>query len=108
MNSEEYARIARMTINPDLDEDGQYLNAALGLAGEAGEVADHIKKVIYHGHGFDTDHIVKELGDILWYINQMCEAIGVPLGEVMRRNNDKLLKRYPNGFSSEASKNRSD
>lgn len=84
------------------------INAALGLAGEAGEVCDHIKKRVFHDHAFDKDHLIKELGDIQWYIVQACVALDVTLDEVMRRNNEKLLKRYSNGFNSADSINRSE
>ena len=49
--------------------------AALGLAGESGEVADTIKKVLYQGHHLDILHIVEELGDVLWYLTLACNAV---------------------------------
>lgn len=81
-------------------------NAAFGFAGETGEIADHLKKAFFHGHGLDVDHLIDELGDLQWYIVQACDALDVPLSQVMQRNIDKLRKRYPTGFSSEASINR--
>ena len=87
---------------------GELLYGALGLTGEAGEVADSIKKVIFHGHKSDYEALVKELGDVCWYIALLCHAIGVPLEEVMSRNIEKLEKRYPEGFSESASINRSE
>lgn len=83
-------------------------NAALGLAGEAGEVADHIKKHLYHGHALLPDALVLELGDVLFYVQLLCNAIGVSMDDVITRNEAKLKERYPNGFSSEASINRKD
>jgi NTP pyrophosphatase (non-canonical NTP hydrolase) len=80
--------------------------AGLGLAGEAGEVADHIKKVIGHGHALDREYIKKELGDVLWYIQYEASLIGYTLEEVAQANIDKLKARYPEGFSREASINR--
>ena len=85
---------------------GELLNGALGLTGEAGEVADQIKKTIFHGHKFDYDGLIKELGDVCWYLALLCHAIDVPLEEVMIRNIEKLKKRYPEGFSESASINR--
>lgn len=79
---------------------------ALGIAGEAGEVADLIKKHIGHGHELDKSKLVRELGDVLWYVAGLATVLGVPLSEVAQVNISKLSKRYPNGFSSEASKNR--
>ena len=85
---------------------GELLNGALGLTGEAGEVADQIKKTIFHGHDLDRDGLIKELGDVCWYLALLCHAIDVPLEEVMIRNIEKLKKRYPEGFSESASINR--
>ena len=85
---------------------GELLNGALGLTGEAGEVADAIKKFIFHGHDLDRDGLIKELGDVCWYLALLCHAIDVPLEEVMIRNIEKLKKRYPEGFSESASINR--
>lgn len=74
---------------------------ALGVSGEAGEVADEVKKVVYHGHELDHMKLAKELGDVLWYIAVMSEEIGFTLEEVATINLEKLKARYPNGFSSE-------
>lgn len=85
---------------------GELLNGALGLTGEAGEVADSIKKFIFHGHDLGRDGLIKELGDVCWYLALLCHAIDVPLEEVMTLNIEKLKKRYPEGFSESASINR--
>jgi len=81
-------------------------NGALGLNGESGEVADIVKKFMFHGHDIDDDKLKKELGDCLWYIAQICESRGYSMEEVASMNIAKLRKRYPDGFSSEASLNR--
>jgi NTP pyrophosphatase (non-canonical NTP hydrolase) len=83
--------------------------AALGLSGESGEIADHVKKILYHGHPLDDatrDKIAKEIGDILWYCAIGARGIGVNLSEIARMNVEKLRKRYPEGFSTEKSLNR--
>lgn len=83
--------------------------AALGLNGEAGEIADHVKKVMFHGHPLDDatrDKIAKEIGDILWYCAMGARGLGIGLGEIATMNVEKLKKRYPEGFSSERSLNR--
>jgi NTP pyrophosphatase (non-canonical NTP hydrolase) len=83
--------------------------AALGLSGESGEIADHVKKIVYHGHPLDDatrDKIAKEIGDILWYCAMGSRGIGIGLGEIAQMNVDKLKKRYPEGFSTEDSLNR--
>lgn len=81
-------------------------NGALGLCGEAGEVADLIKKSLYQGHVLDIDHLALELGDVAWYIAIMAESIGLDLETVLQMNVDKLKKRYPEGFDSECSQHR--
>ncbi len=84
-------------------------SAALGLAGESGEIADHVKKIMFHGHPLDDatrDKIAKEIGDILWYCAIGAKGIGLGLGEIAQMNVQKLRKRYPEGFSSENSLNR--
>lgn len=84
-------------------------SAALGLAGESGEIADHVKKVMFHGHPLNDatcDLIAKEIGDILWYCAIGAKGIGLGLGEIAHMNVEKLRKRYPEGFSAEKSLNR--
>ncbi len=78
----------------------------LGVAGEAGEVADLVKKFVGHGHALDKTKLVKELGDVLWYLSALCTLNGLTLADVAKTNVAKLQLRYPEGFSSEASINR--
>lgn len=80
--------------------------AGLGLAGESGEVADLIKKILGHGHQLDVDKIATELGDLLWYIAEICTTLQLDMENVAHQNLVKLQKRYPGGFSSERSINR--
>ncbi len=82
------------------------LITALGLAGEAGEVADYLKKVYGHGHTLDEAKLKKELGDVLWYLADMCTKFDFSLNEVALLNIEKLKSRYPSGFDFEKSKNR--
>jgi len=79
---------------------------ALGLAGESGEVVDRVKKMLYQGHRLDALGLLEELGDVLWYIALMCNALGWTLDDALDLNVTKLRKRYPNGFESERSINR--
>lgn len=80
----------------------------LGVAGEAGEVADIIKKFVGHDHPIDDNKLIKELGDVLWYISCIARERGFGLSVVANANILKLKKRYPDGFSAERSLNRSD
>ncbi|PEM90708.1 hypothetical protein CN639_11175 [Bacillus toyonensis] len=89
------------------------------MSGEAGEVADIVKKAIFHGHGFDPAHcpgeeegnthkIALELGDILYYISIMSHEMGYTLEDIAQMNISKLATRYPERFSREASQARVD
>lgn len=78
----------------------------LGLAGEAGEAADIIKKHVGHGHPLAQQDLFEELGDVMWYIAAIAESIHVTLDSIADFNIEKLRKRYPEGFSQEASINR--
>lgn len=106
MTAQEYlAEVLRTYVgSPDRKE--KLTLAALGLTGEAGEVADHIKKALFQGHKIDSLHLLEELGDVLWYVTLAARAIDFNLNDVMEYNVQKLRKRYPNGFDSERSNNR--
>jgi NTP pyrophosphatase (non-canonical NTP hydrolase) len=78
----------------------------LGVAGEAGEVADEIKKILYHGHALDRYKLADEAGDVLWYLAFLAHTLDLSFDEIAERSVKKLLKRYPNGFDPELSKNR--
>ncbi|OQR56429.1 nucleotide pyrophosphohydrolase [Bacillus sp. CDB3] len=101
------------------DFGGCVLNAALGLTGESGEVADIVKKAIFHGHRFEPAHcpgeedgnthkLALELGDIMYYISIMAHEMGYTLEDIAQMNIAKLATRYPDGFSREASQKRVD
>jgi NTP pyrophosphatase (non-canonical NTP hydrolase) len=106
MNMNEYQDLASRSKNKELDAREEMLQDALGVAGEAGECADLVKKHAFHGHPLDKDKLTKELGDVLWYVSQLAGAIGVTLDEVAEKNIAKLKARYPEGFTPEASLNR--
>ena len=106
MDSADYQREARRTAGGEKPQYEALTLGGLGIAGEAGEVADHIKKVVYHQHPLDTAKLAEELGDALWYVAYLCDALGLTLGEVMEANIAKLRARYPDGWSAERSRNR--
>lgn len=105
MTIEQYQKAAARTATGKCRD---LANAGLGLTGEAGEVADIIKKHLYQGHGLLREKIVEELGDLMWYVALTASLIGVDLKEVMRANIEKLWRRYPNGFRPEDSVHRED
>jgi NTP pyrophosphatase (non-canonical NTP hydrolase) len=79
-------------------EKDRLLNAVLGIAGEAGEYADMIKKQEFHGVPADRDKVLKELGDVLYYVTAAAIEHGFTLEHVAITNNKKLAARYPDGF----------
>lgn len=103
MQINEYQNLAMRTSNQSLTQESKLINAALGLCGEAGEFADLIKKVNYQGHDKDQAHLVKELGDVCWYIALAATALDVDLESVMTTNIEKLKARYPDGFKAKLS-----
>ncbi len=86
------------------------ITAALGLSAEAGEFGDLVKKCLFQGKELNKENrelMIKELGDVMWYLAQGCMALGVTIDDVLWANIDKLEKRYPNGFEVARSENRS-
>jgi NTP pyrophosphatase (non-canonical NTP hydrolase) len=89
-------------------EQTRLINAALGLSGEGGEFASLIDQALFQKQAISREKLVSELGDILWYVCQACAGLNLELAEVMEYNIAKLRKRYPTGFSQEASMARRD
>jgi NTP pyrophosphatase (non-canonical NTP hydrolase) len=89
-----------------MSKDCQMLCAAMGVAGEAGEVCDMIKKWFEQGREVDKDKLLLELADVSYYVQLMLIALDKTEQEMVDALANKLSKRYPNGFSTEASKNR--
>ena len=107
MTINEYQTAALRTAQTDkLTASDLLLNAALGLCGESGEVADLLKKYHFQGHNLDIDHVARELGDISWYLAVGAYAIGYDLETILQMNVDKLKARYPDGFSVDRSLHR--
>ncbi len=94
-------RIKELEETSDLH---RLLTGAVGMSSEAGEFLEIVKKIIFQGKPYSEDnirHLKIELGDILWYVAQVCMALDVPLDEICDMNIDKLSKRYPEGHFSE-------
>lgn len=106
MTINEYQKMAMTTLNPQLSKKDVLINGVMGLCGESGEAIDIVKKHLAQGHELDREHLIKELGDIAWYLAETATALDVDLEEVLSRNIDKLKARYPEGFSTERSINR--
>ena len=106
MTINEYQKLAMTTLNPELDKKDVLINGVMGLCGESGEVIDIVKKHLAQGHELDKEKIIKELGDVAWYMAEIATVLDVELEDVLAQNIEKLKKRYPEGFSTEKSLNR--
>lgn len=106
MTINEYQKLAMTTLNPELDKKDVLINGVMGLCGESGEVIDIVKKHLAQGHALDKEKIIKELGDVAWYMAEIATVLDVELEDVFVQNIEKLKKRYPEGFSVEKSVNR--
>jgi NTP pyrophosphatase (non-canonical NTP hydrolase) len=102
MELSDYQRLSRGTA--EYPREAWLAYPALGLAGEAGEVAEHAKKAIRDDAGEVSDErraaMAKELGDVLWYVAQLASELGLDLDEVAQGNLDKLLSRQRRGVLS--------
>ncbi|MGA9284423.1 MAG: nucleoside triphosphate pyrophosphohydrolase family protein [Solirubrobacteraceae bacterium] len=102
MNLSEYQRQSRRTA--EYPREAWLAYPALGLAGEAGEVAEHAKKAIRDDAGKISDErkaaMSKELGDVLWYVAQLATELGLDLDDIAAQNLEKLLSRQARGVLS--------
>ena len=76
------------------------LTAAVGISAEGGEFMEIVKKMVFQGKPWNDDnreHLIIELGDVLWYVMQACKALDVSIDDVVSGNVEKLKKRYPGG-----------
>jgi NTP pyrophosphatase (non-canonical NTP hydrolase) len=97
-------RIVTMNVNVPL-----LLTASVGLASESGEFSEIVKKIVFQGKEYNDDvryHMLRELGDICWYLANAANALGADLEEIVKMNVEKLEARYPNGFEVARSENR--
>lgn len=102
MEFSDYQRFSRRTA--EYPREAWLTYPALGLAGEAGEVAEHAKKAIRDDAGMVTDErrsaMAKELGDVLWYVSQLASELGLELDRIARDNLEKLFSRQRRGVLS--------
>ena len=106
MEINEYQKLAMRTLNPEINKKELILNASMGLCGESGEVIDLVKKHLFQGHDLDDEKLIKELGDVAWYLAEAATALNVDLSEILEKNIKKLENRFPDGFNSNRSINR--
>ncbi len=103
MTGKEYQKLALTTLNPALSKQDVLINAVMGLCGESGEAIDIVKKHLHQGHDLDKEKLIKELGDIAWYLAEAAYALDTDLDAVFEGNIEKLKSRYPEGFDTEKS-----
>ena len=109
MRPDVYQTLAMRTCRHTPGSQQCLIEGALGLNGEAGEVAEVVKKAVFGGHPMDKEKLAIELGDVLWYIAETAHGLGISLEEIMTRNIKKLEVRYPAGkFSTKDSIERRD
>ena len=88
-----YQREAHKTAGSMPPRDRVFM-ASMGLAGEAGEVVDELKKVHFHAKPYDREKLVRELGDVLWYLAELATAHELSLQDIAHANLEKLRKRH--------------
>ena len=104
MTLDDYQTSAVRTANPGLSDTERLLDAAAGLAEEAGEVLGLVRKHAYQSRALDRDQLTLELGDALWCLSMTAKCAGLTLEDVAAANVAKLRARYPAGYSDDASR----
>lgn len=105
MNFED--NVERLFVKPE-DKTLRLVHAAMGIAGEAGEVVDAVKKHWVYGKPLDVENILEECGDILFFVSACLNLCGHSLNDAMEHNVAKLAKRYPEGYTDAAAIARAD
>lgn len=105
MTLNEYQKAAARTIAANMDKADQYQHALHGMVGEIGEIHSIYQKA-YQGHKIDGEHLMKEVGDLMWFIAEYCTAHEWDMDDIAQLNIDKLKARYPEGFEVEKSLHR--
>lgn len=107
MTFDEYQQAAWRTQNKKLTREELRNHALFGLAAECGEIHSLFQKV-YQGHELNMDSVVKEMGDLQWFLNELADALGLRMDDIVTANNEKLWKRYPEGFDAVRSVHRTE
>ena len=95
MTLDEYQKAAARTLNARLNDQEKLLDAAAGIAEEAGEVLAHVRKHLYQGRELDRERLAEELGDVLWCVAAVATMSGLDLTSIARQNQQKLSARHP-------------
>jgi len=110
----DYIKLALTTESNDFaaiksrltDDNIRLLHAGIGLATEAGETLDALKKHVFYGQELDKGNLAEEIGDTTWYLAIVLDVLGMTFEEIMEANIKKLKTRYPEGFTKYDALNR--
>jgi NTP pyrophosphatase (non-canonical NTP hydrolase) len=103
------AKPGKTILEQMLANEAHMLHMVLGIAGEAGELIDAIKKHVMYRKVLDRGNVIEELGDIEFYMEGLRQSLQITREETLDHNYDKLMKkRYPNGYTDAAAINRAD
>ena len=105
VNPERADRFKDFTLTP---QQAELLHAAIGLAGEAGELLDTVRKHVFDGQPMDRENVIEEIGDLGFFIEAFLQIIGVSREEIEQRNMAKLSKRYEGGYTDQQAQERKD
>lgn len=111
MNFSEYTEKAKRTLSSKFEvnqsmKHNVILHGVIGISTESGELLDALEKTVFYGKELDTVNIREEIGDLMWYVAILCDAIGVKMEDILDKNIEKLSSRYPEKFTTEAALNR--
>lgn len=104
----EYQKLTQRTVSRPEGHDAStdIIHGALGAASEAGEICDAVKRMMFYGKPLDTLNMKEEIGDVMWYLALLCEALGITLQDAAEANIRKLSVRYADKFSDLGAGNR--
>lgn len=100
MDFDSFQRAALRTTNPALTPDERLIDAAAGMAEEAGEVLGLVRKRVFQQRETTAEQLIEELGDVLWCLAITADTLGISLGNVAEANVRKLEQRHPQGFQT--------
>ena len=108
MDINQYQELSVRTMNNKLTASEKVDNMVYGITGEWGEVVDLLKKHKFQGHELIKPKLTEEIGDVMFYIANLCTLYSIDMRNLLHINYNKLLNRYPDGFSENKSVNRED
>jgi len=103
MDIQTYQLVSARTLNLKLSVDSVISEMVFGMNGEIGEVTEIMKKHLFQGHELNKEHLKEEIGDVMWYLVNLCTIYNIQFTDILDINNEKLNKRYPYGFTTNRS-----